>query len=139
MPPRVVDIWWGNKAEVKGNKAAEELESLKLSFESLSCSFQLELLASAITSLNFVRSNDTSISVMPKPFDWISVPPLCFCPRNFVPIIARSTSVLGYKPILREMEAPTHGLLAITNFFERVLFVGEELQLAPAFLTLGLM
>ena len=31
-----------------------------------------------------------------KPFDWMI--PLRFCARNFVPKIARSTLVLGYKP-----------------------------------------
>jgi len=35
---------------------------------------------------------------MLKRFDWMKVPPLCFCAGNFVPKIARSTPVLRYKP-----------------------------------------
>ena len=34
---------------------------------------------------------------MLKRFDWMKVPPLCFCAGNFVPKIARSTPVLRYK------------------------------------------
>ena len=40
----------------------------------------------------------------------MKVPPLCFCARKFVKHIAPSTPVLGTNP-LREIEAPTHGLL----------------------------
>ena len=35
---------------------------------------------------------------MLKRFDWMKLPPLCFCAGNFVPKIARSTPVLRYKP-----------------------------------------
>ena len=45
------------------------------------------------------------------PFDWMNVPPSCFCARNFVPKTARSTPVPGYKNRgggWRKMEAPTH-------------------------------
>ena len=88
-----------------------EDESPKLSLESLSCSLELELHASAIISLNFVYGNERPINVTLKPFDWMSVPPLYFCARNFVPKIASSAPVLGYKHSGGD-EAPTHWLLA---------------------------
>ena len=50
------------------------------------------------------------------PFDWMNVPPSCFCARNFVPKTARSTPVPGYKNRgggWWKMEAPTHELLAL--------------------------
>ena len=43
------------------------------------------LLASAIIQLNFVHTNERSISLLLKTFDWMEVSPLCFCARNFVP------------------------------------------------------
>ena len=41
-----------------------------------------------------MRSNN----VILKSFDWMNVPPLCSCARNFVPVVARSTPLPWYKP-----------------------------------------
>ena len=54
----------------------EELENLaedespKLSSASFSCSLELELHASAIILLNYVHTNERSINVMLRPFEW---------------------------------------------------------------------
>ena len=72
--------------------------SLHLSFESLSCFLNLEWHATAILQLNFVYTNEKSINVTLKPLDGMNMPPLRSCVQNFVPKIAWSTPVLGYKP-----------------------------------------
>ena len=41
------------------------------------------LLASAIIQLNFVHTNERSINLLLKTFDWMNVPPQCFCARKF--------------------------------------------------------
>ena len=46
------------------------------------------------------------------PFDWMNFPPLCFCVRNFVIKMTRSTPLLEYKPI-GEIEPTNHRLLVM--------------------------
>ena len=72
---------------------SSQAETPKLSFDSLSHSLELEMNAPAI-----MHTFERSINVMLKRFDWINEPPLCFCARNFVTQLARSTPVLEYKP-----------------------------------------
>ena len=43
-----------------------------------------------------------AINVNLKPFDWMNVSSLCSYARDFVPNVARSTTVLVYKPSGRD-------------------------------------
>ena len=85
--------WFVNHPHVSHTQ--EELENLaedkspKLSSESLSCSLELEVHASAIIWLNYVHTNERSINFMLKPFEWMNVLPFWFWARNFVSKIAQ--------------------------------------------------
>lgn len=48
-------------------------------------------------SCSSARTSDESLGELENRFDWINVPPLCFCALSSVPKIAQSTPVLEYK------------------------------------------
>ena len=49
------------------------------------------------SSCSSAPASDESLGELENRFDWINVPPLCFCALSSVPKIAQSTPVLEYK------------------------------------------